>query len=1042
MVKKMQDKEASRHTGRLLRGCAAALMAAAATSSFTPALAQTAPQAAMEGIRALGAPGYTGRGLLLYDAGHYIAAEDQLVRALVAGDGLTAEQRDRCLYTLALCATRTDSSRAIVLLEEYIARNPASQHLNNARLALADCHFFMHDYPAAARAYGDADIDALGRDARLLESYRQAYSLLRAGVTDRAQAIFMQLRRDAGYSLAARYYLAYIDYVEGRYDSALRDFRGLENLLPYIDRTSRPYDRDRYMPSALDASYYIAQIDFRNGEYDATARRVEKMLAGAPAEYRAELLRILGESCFKLGQNSRTRKFLNEYLSELKRRHGDSVPPSVSAQYALGCVAYHDGDYDLALEYLSPLTEEKSDIGQSASLYVGQIFSQRDRLGAAASAFDKAVRMPYDANVSETAFYNYVAAVASGANTPFSSAADIMEQFLQQYPGSKYAATVEEYLSAVYFNEKDYAKALAHIERISNPKASQRAMLQKVLYELGMQEVSNGDYSNGAIHLCRAAEMRNDPKVAAQAQLWLGQALYAQGDYKNAEKAYGSYLKKEPAGENSALALYDMGFSLYQQKKYREAAEYFGKAYRAPGISSTLKSDALARHADCLYYSGDYARARELYALAERDEGGDAAYAAMRAAAMEGLRGDNAAKASGLESMIRRYPGSKWVPTALLDLGASYAAQGEDEKALQTFRRLTNDFDGTSEARHAWLQMALIDQKKGNDRGAADSYCEIIRRWPTSEEAQTANTDLKRLMGRMGRLSEYVSFINSVPGAPKVDVAEIETIAFETAENQWVDDARAVSGLERYVEQYPDGAYLARALADLAEAYREAGDAARALDAADRLLRLRADAPQAPDVLLLKAEVLEESYPDRRAEALETYKELERRAPARVNAEVYGGMMRLSSSPADVINYARKVRAASGVSSDDLEEALFYEARALQESGKRGDAEKIYRRLAANPSTLYGARGAVALGEALMDSGRTDDAITALLQFTDEGSPHAYWLARGYIALADAYALKGERATAREYLNALKSNYPASDDDIRDIIKERLKKLK
>ena len=63
-------------------------------------------------------------------------------------------------------------------------------------------------------------------------------------------------------------------------------------------------------------------------------------------------------------------------------------------------------------------------------------------------------------------------------------------------------------------------------------------------------------------------------------------------------------------------------------------------------------------------------------------------------------------------------------------------------------------------------------------------------------------------------------------------------------------------------------------------------------------------------------------------------------------------------------------------------------------------------------------------------------------EFTDVGTPHQYWLARGFIALADAYHGLGKTYLAKEYLNSLNENYPATDDDIPSLISSRLKKWK
>ena len=61
-------------------------------------------------------------------------------------------------------------------------------------------------------------------------------------------------------------------------------------------------------------------------------------------------------------------------------------------------------------------------------------------------------------------------------------------------------------------------------------------------------------------------------------------------------------------------------------------------------------------------------------------------------------------------------------------------------------------------------------------------------------------------------------------------------------------------------------------------------------------------------------------------------------------------------------------------------------------------------------------------------------------KFTDAGSPHSYWLARGFIVLADIYMAKGKRVLAVEYIRSLRENYPGKEKDIQNMISSRLKK--
>ena len=64
-----------------------------------------------------------------------------------------------------------------------------------------------------------------------------------------------------------------------------------------------------------------------------------------------------------------------------------------------------------------------------------------------------------------------------------------------------------------------------------------------------------------------------------------------------------------------------------------------------------------------------------------------------------------------------------------------------------------------------------------------------------------------------------------------------------------------------------------------------------------------------------------------------------------------------------------------------------------------------------------------------------------LLNYIEQSTPHAYWLARSFVLLSDVYHATGKDLDARQYLLSLQQNYQGNDD-IESMIESRLSKLK
>lgn len=972
------------------------------------------------------ANGYIERARIMLSDGNYAGVIDQLKHLDTQDVTLPLREREDCAYLLALALYERGDADCVDLLREFSDMYPASTQALSARLAAADYFFFAHHFANALAAYEEIDYSRINPADRPLYDYRKALSMLRTGHFTEAREILESLKSKRDFSLAADYYLAYCDYVEGDLDKAYDLFSDVEDRLRDIDS------------EGMSPEYYLAQIDYTRGDYAKAIRRGEQLLAENPEdELLPETERIVGLSYFKIDDYDNAWKYLRLYV-----RHDDlAIAPD--AIYALGVIDYTKEDYALASDRFSALTDLNNDLAQSAYVYLGQIAVKEKDNNAAAISFEKASKMNFDPAVTEAALFNYVAARTHGGNIPFSSSIPLLQSFLSQFPGSRYAPQVEEYLATAYFNEHDYVKALESINRIPHPSSSVSDAKQKILYEVGREAMTNNRPGAARDYLLDAVKTGNDAKVRTQSYLWLGDACYALGKYKEAESAYQTYLKGDRHGENRTIALYDLAYAQLMQDKYREAASNFASSLKAdPMLSKRMQEDALIRMADAQYYAGDYKIALKNYTTAIENGAADSDYATFRRAVMYGLGGDIKTKLAELSAMPTRFPNSKWLPNALLEKGQTYTGLGETANAVQTFEQLRSTYRQSAQARKGMLSLAIAYMKEGDAEKGTETYKEIISKWPTSEEASLANDDLRRHYSSTGELQEYAAFLRNVPEAPQIDASEMETLAFEGAERVYADNVTDIALLEKYVTDYPNGRYLAQALLDIATGKNELDDPDGALQALGSLLARRGDSPQMPEALLMKARLLEDKGASGRKEAVNTYRELERRGGTDYTADAYAGIMRNTDKDEERMQYAALVKNSGGLSADQIEEAEYYEASAMLGKDDKNVAVETLKRLASNPKSLYGAKSAVTLGQYYLDNGAVNDAEKILTDFTDEGTPHEYWLARGFITLADVYHTRGKDYLAVEYLKSLRDNYPGKELDIHDMISTRLSKWK
>lgn len=1027
------------------------------------AMAMLTPMAMAQGVGIVDssdplAPGYIYRASKMLSTGNPLGALDQVSASSPDFELLSPDLKAKWLAAEGSALFERGNAACVPVLQRLATEYPTDPQATQALLTLGDWYWYHADWHEAIIQYSKVDIKGLGSEQRPLYSYRKALAYLRCGMPESAASLIASIAKEPGYERAAKFYTAYLHYLDKDYDTAYemmeslatdnqqstediqpstgrgrRDLKGQESDgAPRRGRPNLMRAERKYVSDGIEPVYYMAQIEYLRGQYDDVIDHATTIIAKSPVEeLLPELYRITGLSHFKKGDYLSARPYLEEFVESVEYPNDDAV-------YALGAIQYANDDLVEAEKNLRTLTDRNNSIAQGSYLYLGQIAERRGDMNAAAMAFDKAATMAFDQSVAETALYNHIVALTKGGNAPFASSISMLEDFLNRYPDSRYASDVQESLAAAYFYEHDYVKALASINKVRNPSDATLATKQKILYKLGTSEITSGNLAQAINHLGEAADMKSsDEALADEARLWLGEALYGSGDYKAAAAAYATALRGKLTNENRNTARYGLAYSQFKMKDWSNARKNFADVAAALDAPASMRADATVREADCLLYLGDYKESAATFLRASKDGAGDADYAAFRYAVVLGVIDGTDAKMKMLDAFLKEKPSSKWTPEVLLEAGKTMAALDKPDKAAPYFERLTRDFPKDNKSRAGALSLALAYMKQGEQEKAKKSYMEIIRKWPTSEEASIANDDMRRITAGDGSLKEYARFLEGIDGAPQIDKDEMDAITFEAAETAYASNQSNTSLLEQYVVDFPDGRYVANALMDLAEAADNEGDSSKALIYLDRLLKTRGDSPQVAAALFLQADLLENA--GEMNKALASYLALEDRGGAEFAPESIAGVMRTTSDAAQRTEYARRLLSMGGVPAEDAEEARFYEASGLLHSTQSESGENALKRLAENPNSLSGAKAAVELGEWYLQQGDVKKALSTLESFTDTGSVHSYWLARGFISLADAYHSDGNDYLAVEYLKSLRDNYPGDEADIADAIRARIK---
>jgi TolA-binding protein len=960
-----------------------------------------------------------------FELKNYAGCTDKLLAyKKIATDRDLVQESD---YMLAFIAFEEGRADAAGILEAYLKQYPDSRHGDEACLLIGSCYFERKDYTGAGNWLADARMDALTDKQREVLNYRLAYSRMRNDDLENARRLFAAVREYGGeYSQASTYYIAYIDYATEEYDNALHEFNLLKKNPEYREQ----------------ANYYIAQIHYIKDNHDEVVKLTERLLRTYPdSDNNTELYRIAGNSYYQLGNQGKAIAMLRRYVSSTEA-------PSRSELYILGICEYNQGDYMNAVDALSQTVTEEDELTQNASLYLGQSYLQLNDKNNARMAFDQASSMVFNRKTQETALYNYALLIHETSFTGFGESVKVFEKFLNEFPDSQYSDKVNDYLVEVYLTSKNYDAALESINKIRRPSAKILEAKQNILFQLGNQAFMDVDMAQAVDYFNRAIEMGTyDDEARADAYFWRGESYYRMEKYTNAVSDFNSYLgmAKQSLSDSHAVVYYNLGYCYFKRREFGQSLIYF-RRYVTLEKSQDAKSyaDAYNRIGDCLFYDRRFAEAESNYSRAVTLQPSSADYAMYQRGFVLGLQRDYNGKIRMMDRVVNEFPASQYADDALFERGRTYVLLDKYPDGASSFRMLLEQYPQSSLAPKAGIQLGLLYYNDNRLELSVEAYKRVINDYPGSEEAKVAIQDLKSVYIDMNDISSYAAYVNSLGGSMHIEISEQDSLTYLAAERLFTrgDFDGAHRSLLNYLGSFPGGAFSSNAnyyLAKIAFDRKEYTDAKRLFT----LVLSSGDTKFREESLARKSEIeyLDKDY----ATAINTFRELQRVAESRENREAAKlGIMRCAQytgNEPEALEAAGELLKETNLSPEIESEARYLRAKSYLKLGENGKAAVDLTALSKDTRTEHGAEAKYLLAQSCYDGKDVARAEKELLDFIEKGTPHQYWLARGFILLSDIYMDKGDDFQARQYLTSLKRNYSGSED-IDRMIETRLEKLK
>ncbi len=952
---------------------------------------------------------------------NYTGAQDLLRRFSAAStDDYLKEE---AAYMTAVAAFHLGNEHSGETLEKFLDTYPETVHRHELNFLVGSYYYDKKEWEEARFWFNLSDLDYLTLSEQEEYSFRNGYTHLQLGNIEEATRYFGLLSRNSQrYRDAADFYLGYIDYSNQNYAGALQRFERLRNHPEYQE----------------EVAFYSAQATFFDGKIDEAIRLSESFIQRYPAsEHQTEMHRVLGNSYYRLGQPSRAIPYYEQYISGTTR-------PLRGDAYFLGLSYFESGRYNDAVNMFQLAVGEADELSQNAQLHLGQTYLRLNQKQPAQMAFEAASRDNFDPQARETAMFNYALLAHETNFSVFSESITLFENFLTEFPNSRYTDQVNDILAETFLTTKDYQAALNAINRINNPGRRVLEAKQMVLFQLGAQEFINGNMNQAVQHFNNSIGMGNhDATARNSAYYWRGESYYRMGNYSSAASDFRQFTQNASAGDaNYTLGWYNLGYSLFKQQQYGQAVTAFQRFVSSETDRSRPEfADALNRVGDSFYFNRNFTEAERYYGQATDANPGSADYAAFQRAFVLGLQHNYQGKISALDNLMQRYPNSQYYDDALYEKSRSLTMLNREQEAISVLQRLVTDFPKSPLASQGGVQLGQLYYNTGNYQQSIAAYKSVIANFPGSDDARNALVSLETVYRDMNDVDAYVQYANSLPGGIRITPSRQDSLNYLAAESIYMrgNRADAQTAMTRYLQSYPNGAYSSDANYYLGLIADEQGNKQQAMEHFRRVVD--ASSVKFLDNALIYTSQTEYDNGNYR-QALADYSRLANAARNATNRQV--GQMGMVRSQSRLAGYHEAARAATellsntNLSPETVTEARYLRGKAYLEINETDNAMADFQFVANDTRSIYGAEAQFILADTYYRWESYDRAEAQVKEFMQKGTPHQYWMARALIVLSDTYKAKGDDFQSRQYLESLRNNYQGNEEDIRQMINERL----
>lgn len=961
----------------------------------------------------------------LFDKGQYAAARNEYRVYIDKCSNTNDPTYTKALYYEAMSALELHQNDAVSLVETFIRNYPESIYKTSVSLKLGFYYYTKKDHKTCIKWLTKIEKIDLPKESKDEYYFKLGYSYFQLPKYTEARNAFYEVKNSRTvYGPPALYYYSHIAYEDKSYQTALEGFLKLKSDSKY----------GTFVP------YYICQIYYYQGKYQEVTEFASTLTDSVSRANQRQVNQIIGDSYFKIGKYDQATYYLEQYSVNQKT--------SRSENYQLGYTYYKTGAYDKAVKFLDKAAQIKDDLGQMALYHIGECYLKKGDEVSARRAFEVTAGIEISPKIQEDALYNYAILSYKLDMNPYNEALKALTLFINKYPESSRKNEVYQYLINVYTQTSNYDEALKSLDKIAKLDIKLGTAYQIIAFNRGVELFLKGNYYKATESFDLVDKHPVDLTISAKAKYWISESYMKTNNYAKAIQGYKNFLGFHNVflKDLRANAYYNLGYAYLAKLDYTNEIDAF-KMYLQEGAKTASKEqllDATMRLADAYYVTKANELAIRAYEDAIKFNLGFQDQALYYIAKLCYYKQDYANRIVNLEKLITTFPDSKYVMTALFELGSTYRVQQNDEQASIYFQTVIKEYPESILVKDALIEMADIYLKRQEYTLSEEYYKKVLETFSSDRnscaDAVKGLINLYKTLLQPERVDEVVAQYDCA----EFSKDEQEEIYYNTAIDPYLDSnfREAKITIHKYLAKFPTGKYTIEMKSYLANSFYQTKEE----DSAIVIYRELLAGPTTDFSELAAVRTSRYFYNSKKyEEALGYYTKLENiTSKPDILKNTIIGLMRchfLLENWSNAAGYATKVLSSSQLKPAIQLEAQFALGIASYHITKFEDARKALTWVINNTDTEFAAEARFVISDIAFEEkeyAKTEEGVQSILKMKPA---YDYWIAKAFLLQAKVHEVNNDLFQAEQAYQTVITNYPNQEDGIIAQAEEELKRI-